>query len=170
MEELVTTAFFGFPADRLYGEIYAIGYNQFLAAVTKLRDTLLDEFPDRSEEVDKRCTSLLNSYNKSFDQEWFAKFVPYCAKNMLIVPRCVPVYDTDLVTDAEDGVEELRHKIMATEYLNGQLLARVEEMSKEATKRRELLKRIREHKVDVLVKAKEAQERLKKVLDETDQR
>lgn len=169
MEELVTTAFFGFPAERLYNEIYAIGYNQFLAAVTKLRDTLVGEFPDRTEDVENRCTSLLNSYNKAFDQEWFAKFVPYCAKNMFIVPRCVPVYDTDLVTDVEDGVEEMRHKIMATEYLNGQLLARVEEMSKEVVRRQELLKRIREQRVDVLVKAKEAHEKLKEVLDNPEQ-
>ena len=134
--------------------------------MTKLRDTLLGEFPDRAEEVEKNCTALLKSYNKSFDREWFARFVPYCAKNMFIVPRCVPVYDHDLVTDAEDGVEELRHKIMATEYLNGQLLARVEEMGKEVSRRQELLKRIREQRVDVLVKAKEAHERLKNVLEE----
>lgn len=169
MEELVSTAFFGFPADRLYREIYAIGYNQFLAAVTKLRDTLVGEFPERTDEVNKKCTAVLTSYNKSFDQNWFAGFVPYCAKNVFIVPRCVPVYDADLVTDAEDGVEELRHKIMATEYLNGQLLARVEEMSKEVARRQELLKRIKEQRVDVLVKAKEAHERLKDVLEDPEQ-
>eukprot|EP00731_Ephydatia_muelleri_P016706 Em0009g1130a len=88
---------------------------------------------------------------------------------MFIVPRCVPVYDTDLVTDVEDGVEELRHKIMATEYLNGQLLTRVEEMSKEVVRRQELLKRIREQRVDVLVKAKDAHEKLKEVLDNPEQ-
>ena len=159
--------FFGFDPDRLYHEVYAIGYNEFLAAVSTLKETLLEEFPDKQEEVEKGCSSLLTSYGEQFDEEWFKEFITYCSKNIFVVPRQVPVYAEVMGKEENqrvvEKVEDLRHYIMATEYLNSQLQARLQEMDKEIVRREALLEQVRsvEDKVKVVGRARELEGQLK---------
>ena len=166
-DELTATEFFGFSPDELYNEVYAIGYNEFLAAVASLRETLLQEFPERAEEVKKGCSELLASYSKQFDQEWYTKFLQYCTKNIFTIPRHVPIYGDDLGREENEGacsrLEELRHRIMTTEYLNSKLQARIHEMDREVERRKAVIQQIKEteSRVGLLKRARELEGQLR---------
>ena len=169
MDDLAASEFFGFVPEQLYREIYAVGYNEFLAAVSSLRKTLLSEFPNSQTEVERGCSQLLASYNEHFDQR-FTKLVQYLAKNIFVVPRHIPVYKKDLGETDENKealfrVKELRYRIMATEYLNTKLAERERELDAEITKREALLAEIAEaeKKAEKMKKIKE----LEKELQET---
>ncbi len=167
MDDQVTTDFFGFVPEQLYHEVYAIGYNEFLGAVSSLREALLLEFPDKEEEVESGCSSLLSSYEQQFDREWFARFLQYCSKNIFVVPRHVPVYEEDLGRgDGCKKLDELRHRIMAVEYLNAQLRVRLREVNGEVGRRRALLVRLREaeKRQGVLRKARELEAQIREVV------
>ncbi len=170
MDELVSTDFFGFVPDQLYQEVYAIGYNEFLAAVSSLREVLLQEFPDKEEEVERGCGHLLVTYEQQFDQRWFARFLQYCSKNIFTVPRHVPVYDEDLGREGSEGahakLQELRHRIMAVEYLNAKLHSRLKEMDGEIKMTEALLVRVREteRRQGVLEKARELERQLQEIV------
>ena len=167
--ELVASEFFGFVPEKLYEEVYAISYNEFLAAVTSLKEVLLQEFPEKREEVERGCSSLLASYGKHFDQQWFTKFLQYCSKNIFTVPRHVPIYEEGLGKEENQGailrLEELRHCIMATEYLNSQLQARVKEMDAEIKRRISLLQQLKkaERKEELLQRARELEGQLRQM-------
>jgi len=169
MDEVVATEFFGFAPDKFYHEVYAIGYNEFLTAVSSLRDVLIKEFPEKQEEVDEGCSALLASYSKQFDQKWFAKFLQYCSKNIFVVPRQVPVYPKDMdVERNQEGlsrVDELRHFTMATEYLNSHLEAHVWAMDEEIKKRRDLLQwaRVVDSRLKGVERARELEEQLRQL-------
>ena len=126
MEELVAWQYFGFHPNRLYGEIYAVGYNEFLCAVSALREALLAEFPEpeRQREVQDGCDQLLASYSRSLDQKWFHKFVQYCSSNVFTVPAQVSVYG-DIRRDG-GAVDEVNHQLLATLYLNFRLQQRID--------------------------------------------
>ena len=146
MDDLATSEFFGFVPDQLYHEIYAVGYNEFLAAVSSLRKTLLSEFPEKKEEVEQGCRKLLASYSEQFDQR-FTRLVRYLSKNIFLVPRYVPVYSSDLAETSDNKealfrVKELRYRIMATEYLNTKLLEQSRALDAEIAKRKALLEDI----------------------------
>ena len=154
MDDLAASEFFGFVPEQLYHEIYAVGYNEFLAAVSSLRDKLLSEFPENKQEVDNGCKQLLASYSDHFDQS-FTKLVQYLAKNIFVVPRHIPVYKDDLADTKENKealfrVKELRYRIMATEYLNTKLDEQAKELDAEIAKRKALLQ-------DVAVAEKKAE-------------
>ena len=165
---LVATEFFGFVPDQLYQEVYAVGYNEFLTAVTSLRETLLAEFPDKKEEVETGCSSLLASYSNHFDREWFQMFLQYCSKNIFTVPRHIPVYGANVVSDETvlDEVDELRYRITATHYLNKQLEAKIQEVDKEIVAYKELLVKIEqaESELKSLQAAKELEHKLNSLL------
>lgn len=141
---LVATEFFGFVPDQLYHEVYAVGYNEFLTAVTSLREVLHGEFPDKKDEIEVGCSNLLASYSHHFDREWFQVFLQYCSKNIFTIPRHIPVYGSDVVSDDTvlDEVEEMRYRITATHYLNKQLEAKIQEIDKEIAASKELLVKI----------------------------
>ena len=127
MEELVTWQYFGFHPNRLYGEIYAVGYNEFLRAVSALRDALLAEFPEpeRQREVRDGCDQLLASYSRCLDEKWFQKFIQFCSSNVFTVPPQVSVFG-DLKREGEEvAVDEVNHKLLATLYLNFKLQQRI---------------------------------------------
>ena len=165
----MASEFFGFVPEKLYQEVYAIGYNEFLVAVTSLKEVLLQEFSEKQEEVESACSSLLASYGKQFDQQWFTKFLQYCSKNIFVVPRHVPVYEEDLGKEENQEailrLEELRHCIMATEYLNSQLQARVKAMDAEIEKRTTLLQQVKkaELREEILQRARELEGQLKQM-------
>ena len=166
MDDLAASEFFGFVPEQLYREIYAVGYNEFLAAVSSLRKTLLSEFPNSQEEVERGCSQLLASYNEHFDQR-FTKLVQYLAKNIFVVSRHVPVYKSDLGEMDENKealfrVKELRYRIMATEYLNTKLAERTQELDAEIAKREALLVEIAEaeKKAEKVKKIKELEKEL----------
>lgn len=143
MDDLAASEFFGFVPEQLYHEIYAVGYNEFLAAVGSLRKTLLSEFPENQQEAERGCSQLLASYSELFDQR-FTKLVQYLSKNIFLVPRHIPVYKNDLAETDENKealfrVKELRYRIMATEYLNTKLLEQTQELDAEIMKRKNLL-------------------------------
>ena len=152
MDDLVTTEFLGFSPDQLYKEIYAVGYNEFIDAVKALKATLLDEFPDKEEEIVKGCDSLLSEYEHRFDKEWFEKFIQYCSKNIFRIPHHVPVYDPQMGEneanqEAVVRVRELKHRIMATEYLNAKLIQTIKDVDCEIELRQRLMDRIEETKL-----------------------
>lgn len=134
MEELVAWEYFGFHPNRLYHEIYAVGYNEFLCAVSALRDALLSEFPDpkRQSEVHQGCGQLLASYSRNLDEKWFQKFIQFCSSNVFTVPPQGAVYSGVERREEEEergacaAVDELHHKLMATQYLNCKLRERLE--------------------------------------------
>lgn len=167
---LVATEFFGFTPEQLYHEVYAVGYNEFLSAVSSLRDTLLGEFPGEQGAVEECCSALLASYGRQFDEEWFTKFLQYCSKNVFTVPRHVPLYEEDLGREenhsAPQKIEELRHQIMATEYLNVRLQAQLRELDREIEKRRALLEQVKETegKLVAVKRARELEGQLREVV------
>ena len=169
MEDLIASEFFGFVPDKLYHEVYAIGYNEFLTAVSTLRETLHKEFPNDKEEVDRCCGSFLASYSRHFDQEWFAKFLQYCSKNIFTVPRSVPVYQQRLGAEENNGamvkLEEYRHRVMAVEYLNAQLLAWVKRLDEEIASTKAVLEEIKhtEEKLQLVEKMRGLDEQLSAV-------
>ena len=126
MEELVTWQYFGFHPNKLYGEIYAVGYNEFLCAVSALRDALLAEFPEpeRQREVQDGCDQLLASYSRSLDEKWFHKFVQFCTSNVFTVPGQVSVYEAMFCE--EKSVDGVNHQLLATLYLNCRLQQRID--------------------------------------------
>ena len=160
MDELVTWEYFGFHPNQLYHEIYAVGYNEFLSAVSLLRDTLLEEFPEpeRQREIQQGCDQLLSSYSNNLDHKWFQKFIAFCSRNVFTVSHQVPVYgdlervregggrreeEGELHMSAAGALDKLHHTTVAVEYLNCKLQKRLEEVEKELGKRRELLRRVR---------------------------
>ena len=128
MDELVTWQHFGFHPNRLYEEIYAVGYNEFLRAVGVLRDALLAEFPEpeRQREVKDGCDQLLASYSRSLDEKWFHKFIQFCSSNVFTVPAHVSVFG-DMKRAREEGssVDEVNHELLASLYLNFKLQQRI---------------------------------------------
>lgn len=161
MDELVAWEYFGFHPNQLYHEIYAVGYNEFLSAVSLLRDTLLEEFPEpeRQREIQQGCDQLLSSYSNNLDHKWFQKFIEFCSRNVFTVSHQTSVYgdmgrvregegrgeeeggETD--TSAVCALDKLHHATMAVEYLNCRLQKRLEEVEKELGRRRELLRRVK---------------------------
>lgn len=170
MEDLVTTKFFGFYPEELYTAIYAIGHNEYLKAVRTLKETLLHEFPEKEEEIELKCGQMLEAYSQEFDQKWFSKFMGYCSNNIFTVKPNIPVYKTEM-EDIESNQQadakslNLRHCIMATEYLNVQLLGKLRDVDAELERRKELLaKTVRtEQKLESVKRGKELEQRLNSV-------
>lgn len=167
MEDLVTTKFFGFLPEKLYTEIYAVGHNEYLNGVTALKGSLLGDFPERQEEIELGCSKMLIRYSQEFDKKWFARFSGYCSKNVFTIKDHVPVYKPEMehVEEnrlAHDKSLNLRHCIMATEYLNVQLLGKIRELDMELERRRELLVKVSkmEQKLELVKKAKELEHQL----------
>ena len=170
MEDLTATKFFGFYPDQLYIELYSVGYNEFLKSVTALRERLVQELPDKEGEIELGCSKMLERYSLDFDKEWFAKFLAYCSKNIFQVQPHTPIYKPEM-----DGVEanrlahdkslDLRHCIMATEYLNVQLLGKLKELDAEVERRKELLFKLiqTEQKLELVKRAKELETQLNNV-------
>lgn len=127
MEELVAWEFFGFHPNHLYHEIYAVGYNEFLCAVSALRDALLADYPEpeRQREIRHGCDQLLASYSRCLDDKWFQKFIQFCSSNVFTVPPQVSVFGDMRRGDSESAVDEAHHKLMATHYLNCKLQQRI---------------------------------------------
>ena len=108
MEELVAWEYFGFHPNQLYEEVYAVGYNEFLTAISVLRDALLEEFPElqQQEEIQRGCSLLLASYSQKMDENWFRKFVDFCNRNVFTIPRLVRVYDKERIEDKKEEGEK----------------------------------------------------------------
>ena len=128
MEELVAWEYFGFHPNQLYHEIYAVGYNEFLSAVSALRDALLIDYPEpeRQREVQQGCDQLLASYSRSLDDKWFQKFIQFCSANVFTVPPQVSVFGDMRREEGASTVDEVHHKLLATHYLNSKLQKRIE--------------------------------------------
>lgn len=164
---LVAAKFFGFPPEQLYTEIYAIGHNEYLKAVSVLKETLLQEFPENQEEIEVKCSKMLEGYYHEFDQKWFDKFIDYCSKNIFSVRDNIPVYKPELEDVAGNrGAHEkflnLRHCIMATEYLNVQLLGKIKAQDAEIERRKLLLAKTvqLEHKVELVKRAQDIEKKI----------
>ena len=147
MEAPIADKFFGFVLDKLYLEIYALGYNEYLKAVTVLKETLLGEFPERKMEVERSCSEMLIKYSEDFEEIWFKKFTSYCNNNLFMVPPQVPAYDPELekVEDNKEGHEmyaNLHHSILASGYFNSQLMERLKHLEDEIEKREVLLAKV----------------------------
>lgn len=173
MEDLVTTKFFGFFPEKFYTEIYAIGHNEYIKAVSTLKETLLQDFPDKREEIETNCSKLLDRYNKDYDQSWFKSFFTYCSKNIFTIKENVPVYRPEMEAAEENKQAHakslnLRHCIMATEYLNVQLLGKVRQLDIETERARELLEKVvkTEQKLELVKRAQELEQRLVAVPDQ----
>lgn len=167
MEDLITTKFFGFFPERVYTEIYAVGHNEYLKAVTTFKEALLQEFPERHEEIELGCSQMLDRHSQEFDENWFIKFFTYCSKNIFTVKGHVPVYkpemeDVEENKEAHDKSLNLRHCIMATEYLNVQLLGKIRILDVEIEERKKLLAKVlkTEQKLELVKRAKELEQRL----------
>lgn len=164
------TKFFGFYPQQLYTQIYAVGYNEFLKAVSILKDNLLQEFPEKEKEIEMSCSKMLDRYSQEFDKEWFHQFMVYCSKNIFAVQPTIPIYKPEMEAveanrQAHTKLQNLRHCIMATEYLNAQLLGKLRELDAEITKRKDLLSRViqTEQKLAYVKRAKELERHLETI-------
>ena len=170
MEDLIESKFFEFYPQKLYTEIYSVGYNEFLKAVGILRETLVQKFPEKEKEIELSCGKMLEAYSHDFDKKWFSSFLVYCSKNIFSVNERVPVYKPEMDAveankDAHEKSQSLRHCIMATEYLNIQLLGKLKELDAEIATRKELLLELMqtEEKLALVRRAKELNKRLDSV-------
>lgn len=164
---LVATKFFGFPPKQVYTEIYAIGHNEYLKAVSVLKETLQQEFPEKQEEVEVNCSKMLEDYYHEFDQGWFDKFINYCSRNIFSVGSNIPVYkpemeDVDGNQQAHTKFLNLRHCIMATEYLNVELLGKIKAQDAEIERRKQLLAKAvqLEQKLEVVKRAQDIEKKI----------
>ncbi len=163
----MASKFFDFPPEQLYTEIYAIGHNEYLKAMSLLKETLLQELPEKQEEIELSCSKMLESYYNEFDQEWFAKFLDYCRKNIFTVSDSIPVYQPELEPVEENKQAHhkylnLRHCIMATEYLNVQLLGKIKAQDAEIERMKMLLAKAvqLEQKLELVKKAQEIERKI----------
>ena len=166
-EEISAAAFFGFIPDKVYAEVYAVGHNEYLKAVSALKDALLQEFPEKRDKIELGCSKMLDRYGQELDKNWFANFLTYCSKNIFTIKDAVPIYkaemeDQDANKQAHDLSLNLRHCIMATEYLNVQLLGKLKELDVEIESRKELLVRLAEteQKLEAVKTARELDQQL----------
>lgn len=132
MDELVAWEYFGFHPNRLYSEIYAVGYNEFLCGVSALRDALLAEYPEpeRQREIQQGCDQLLASYSRNLDDKWFQKFIQYCSSNVFTIPSQVNVYKGMTRCDDTERSDKTHHKLMAIHYLNTKLQQRIKQLDR----------------------------------------
>lgn len=170
MDDLIATKFFGFYPQQLYTEIYAVGHNEFLKGVSLLKETLVQEFPEKEKEIELNCSKMLDKYSQEFDQEWFAKFLVYCSKNIFTVANQIPIYKPEMEPveaneQAHEKSQNLYHCIMATEYLNVQLLGKLRKLDAEIARRKELLLKVTqtEQKLALVKRAKELEQHLDNV-------
>ena len=168
-QSLVATKFFGFDPDTFCIEIYSVGYNEYLKAVSTLKEVLQQEFPEKQEDIEERCSRILETHFLQLD-DWYCKFVEYCKKNIFVVHDRTPVYNPQLeeVEDnrqAPDKALSLSHCFMATEYLNSQLQGKLRELESEIKKRKELLADIvkTEETLELARKAKDLEQELDSV-------
>ena len=116
----------------------------------------------------------MEDYSVQFEKEWFAKFHEYCSRNLFLIPRHVPVYGSDLGqkehATAVEEIEKLRGRVMATEYLNAALRARLAAMDRELAARKKLLREVEEaeRKAAVVARAIELEGQLREVVAECD--
>ena len=172
-DELLSTEFFGFHPGKLYKEIYAVGYNEFIEAVKALKKALHDEFPDNQDEIDRSCDSFLTEYCETFDKKWFKVFADFCSKNVFKIPAHVPVYDPELNEreanqEAAVRVRQLKNKVLAMEYFNCRLLEKIKEVDGQIAEREQLKERIEQMKVkvEVIKKGRELEAELTSITDE----
>lgn len=147
MEALVADKFFGFVLEKLYLEIYALGYNEYLKAVAVLKESLVEEFPERKEAVEIGCIEMLREYSEEYENVWFKKFMTHCKSSLFVVPPQVPVYDPELEKvkenqQAREIYANLHHSIMANKYFNLQLIERLRKLEDEITERKVLLAKL----------------------------
>lgn len=166
-QDLVTTAFFGFLPERVYTEIYAIGHNEYLKAMSALRASLLEEFPEKHELIELGCSKMLDRYSQEFGKTWFVRFTGYCRSNLFTIKDHIPVFKPEMEAVEENRLAHdkslnLRHCIMATEYLNVQLLGKIRELDVEVEKRKGLLAKMAKtkQKLEVVKRAKELEQEL----------
>lgn len=167
MEDLVVAKFFGDFPERFAQEIYAVGYNEYLNGVNSLKATLLEQFPERKEEIEVSCSKMLDAYNDKFDKQWFLGFFECCKRVLFTIKDHVPIYRPEMEPVEENRLAHdkslnLRHCIMATEYLNVQLLGRVRELDVEIERRKKVLDEISktEQKLQLVKRARELEQRL----------
>lgn len=161
-DDLAIAKFLGFCPEKFYCEVYGVGYNHYLRAVDKLKEVLLQEFPEKQEEIETSCGLMLDTYSQQFDRDWFMHFIQYCSKNIFVVHPNTPLFDPELDAveenqQASDKTVNLCHCIMATEYLNIQLLGRLRRLDAEIESRKELLAKVikTEQKFEAVKRAKE---------------
>lgn len=166
MEALVTADYFRFFPDKFYLQLYVVGYNEYLKAVAVLRETLLGEFPERKEEVEKGCGEMLSKFSDEYDGV-FKNFASYCAKNLFVVPNHVPVYDLELEKVEENRLAheahaKLQHTVMANEYFNSQLKERLRTLKDGVKERKALLAKVAntEWQLEVLNKCDALEQRI----------
>ncbi len=172
-DELLSTEFFGFHPGKLYKEIYAVGYNEFIEAIKALKKALQDEFPDNTDDINKSCDSFLTEYCETFDKKWFKVFADFCSKNLFKIPAHVPVYDPELNEkeanqDATMRVRQLKLNVLAMEYFNCRLLEKIKEVDGQIAEREQLKERIEQMKVkvEVIKKGRELEAELKSITNE----
>lgn len=172
-DELMATEFFGFHPGKLYKEIYAVGYNEFIEAVKALKEVLHKEFPNKTEEIDTSCDSFLTEYVQRFDKEWFKRFVDFCARNTFKIPEHIPIYDPELDEreankDASTNLRALKNKVLAMEYFNSQLVEKIKEVDELIKQREGLRDRIEQMKikVEVVKKGRELESELLSISNE----
>lgn len=166
-KNLVATKFFGFLPAQIYSEIYAIGHNEYLKAVSVLKETLILEFPEKIEKVELTCSKMLESYYHDYSDKWFKNFQEYCIKNIFEVGEHIPVYRPEMEDvqgnkQAPTNFLNLRHCIMATEYLNVQLLGKVKAQDAEIHRTKVLLAKATqlEQKLELVKRAQEIERRI----------
>lgn len=143
-EQLAATEFFGYTANNFCGEVHAICYNEYLACVRTMREKLESMYPDRKEDIERGCTSVLMSFARHLDID-MVRFQQYYEKNFCI-PHEVPVYGTDIEDSrgAGERLRELQQRIVAVNHLNRTLLQKVTMLEEEVKKRESLLVKVRE--------------------------
>ena len=147
MDDLVRDKFFGLIVEKFCAEIHAVGYNEYLKAVTVLKETLMEEFPEKKEAVERGCGEMLKKFSEEFENIWFNKFFSLCKSNVFEVPPEVTVYDPELEKveenqKAQETCVNLQQTIMASKYLNLQLVERIKKMDDEITERKALLAKL----------------------------
>ena len=118
--------FFGFFPEKLYQDLYGLGYNEFLKAAGSIKETLINQFPEKKELIEKYCSEMLDHFTEEYERSWFQPFTVYCSRNVFVLPPNMNVWEQEETLEHR----ELQEKLLAQEVKHSQLvekLARTEE-------------------------------------------
>ena len=130
--------FFEFFPENIYKDLYGIGYNEFLKVATSMKETLMDEFPEKKDMIEKNCSDMLDHFQTEYDK-WYKSFTGYCDRNVFRLPPNLSIYGPEM--EKSEEVEEykfLQDQLLAQAYRRKLLIQKLSSTEDEIEKRKAL--------------------------------
>jgi len=126
--------FLGFFPEKLYEDLYGLGYNEFLKAAASIKETLVSQFPGNKELIEKYCSEMLEHFTEEYERFWFEPFTRYCSQNVFVLPPSLDVWGQEETLEHR----ELQEKLLAQEVNHSQLVENLARTEEEIARKRAL--------------------------------